>query len=156
MQAPLPLLGKETKPTALMCILGVWLDPRLNWGAHVKKVLEKIETHTNALLRTTASTWGATFVRAKQIYNAVIRPAIAYGAAIWHTPTPTEGRKSIKPIGAAAKLAKVQNKCLQAIAGAYRATPTSVLEVETSIPPLDLYLNKRISAFQARHKRKGI
>ena len=115
-----------------------------------------METYINALLRTTALTWGATFIRAKQIYNAVIQPAIAYGAAIWHTPTLIEGQKSLKPIKAAIKLAKVQNKCLRAIAGAYRATPTSVLEVETLIPLLDLYLNERILAFQARHKIKGM
>jgi len=29
-QAPLPLLGVETKPKALIRILGVWLNPRLN------------------------------------------------------------------------------------------------------------------------------
>ena len=113
-----------------------------------------MKTHTNALLRTTASTWGATFARARQIYNAVIRPAVAYGAAIWHTPTPTKGPKSFKPAGPVAKLAKIQNKCLRVIAGAYKATPTSVFKTETSIPPLDLYLNKRLANFRFRHKEK--
>jgi len=55
-QAPLPLLGVETKPEASMRILGVWLDPRLNWGAYVKEIQKKIKTHTNALLRIIAST----------------------------------------------------------------------------------------------------
>jgi hypothetical protein len=154
MQAPLPLLGVETKPKASLRILGVWLDPRLNCGIHVKEIQKKIKTHINALLRTTASTWRATFVRARQIYNAIIRPAIAYRAAIWYTPTPTEGPKSSKPAGPAVKLAKIQNKCLRVIAGAYKATPTSVLETETSIPPLDLYLNKRLANFRFRHKDK--
>jgi len=56
MQAPLPLLGVETKPEASMRILGVWLNPRLNWGAHVKEIQKKMKMHTNALLRTTALT----------------------------------------------------------------------------------------------------
>jgi len=55
-------------------------------------------------------------------------------------------------VGPAVKLAKIQNKCLQVIAGAYKATPTSVLETETSIPPLDLYLNDRLANFRFRHK----
>jgi len=66
-----------------------------------------MKMYINALLRTTALTWGATFVWARQIYNAVIRPAIAYGAVIWHTPTPIKGPKSTKPVGPAVKLAKI-------------------------------------------------
>ena len=69
-------------------------------------------------------------------------------------PTPVKGPKSSKPIGPAAKLAKIQNKCLQVLAGAYRATPTTVLETETSIPSLDLYLNNRLASFRFRHKEK--
>jgi len=106
-QAPLPLLGVETKPEALIRILGVWLNLWLNWGAHIKEIQKKMKTHMNALLRTTASTWGATFVWARQIYNAIIWPAIAYGVAIWHTPTPIKGPKSTKPVGLAIKLAKI-------------------------------------------------
>ena len=86
--------------------------------------------------------------------NAIIRPAITYGAAIWHTPTPIKGPKSTKPVGPAVKLAKIQNKCLRAIVGVYKATPTLVLKTETSIPPLDLYLNKRLANFRFRHKEK--
>jgi len=153
-QAPLPLLGVETKPKALMRILGIWLNPRLNWGAYIKEIQKKMKTYTNALLRTTASIWGATFVWARQIYNAVIQPAIAYGAVIWHTPTPIKGPKSTKPVGPAVKLAKIQNKCLRAIVGVYKATPTLVLETKTFIPPLDLYLNKRLTNFRFRHKKK--
>ena len=66
-----------------------------------------MKTHMNALLRTIALTWGATFVQARQIYNAVIQPAIAYGAAIWYTPTLIKGPKSTKPVGPAVKLAKI-------------------------------------------------
>jgi len=32
-----------------------------------------------ALQRTTASTWGATTPKARQVYQAVVRPAMAYG-----------------------------------------------------------------------------
>lgn len=161
MQAALRLPGAETEPSAELRVLGVWLDPRLNWGPHVKEVLTKMETQTNALRRTTASTWGATFVRARHIYSAVIRPAIAYGAAIWHSPTTVEGETENregdkKPTGPVKKLMKVQNECLRTIAGAFKATPTSALEVETAIPPLDLYLNERIASFRYRHQTKGM
>ena len=66
-----------------------------------------MKTYTNALLRTIASIQGATFVRARQIYNAIIRLAIAYGVVIQYTPTLIKGPKSTKPMGPAVKLAKI-------------------------------------------------
>jgi hypothetical protein len=159
MQASLQLAGVETRPSASIRILGVWIDPRLSWGPHVKEVLRKMETQTNALLRTTASTWGATFTKARQIYNAVIRPALTYGSTIWHTPTPKEEertRRKRQPVGPVAKLKKVQNKCLRVVAGAYRATPVSVLETETFTPPLNLHLDAKLARFRLRHKQSGM
>ena len=68
--------------------------------------------YSNALLQTTALIQGAIFVQARQIYNAIIRPAIAYKATIQHIPTLTKGPKSSKLTGLAIKLTKIQNKCL--------------------------------------------
>ena len=48
----------------------------------------------------------------------------------------------------AAKLQPIQNKCLRVVAGAYKATPIRALEIETYIPPLDLYLDGRLAAFR--------
>ncbi|CAP61499.1 uncharacterized protein PODANS_4_1180 [Podospora anserina S mat+] len=75
-----------------------------------------------------------------------IRSAIAYGAANYHTPTPTGGQ----PRGLAKRLAKAQTRNLRIVAGAYKATPIRNLETETWVPPLDLYLNKRLADFEAR------
>ena len=36
------------------------------------------------------------------------------------------------------------------VTGAYRATPISMLEVEAYIPPIDLFLDSRLAAFQTR------
>jgi hypothetical protein len=128
-------------------ILGIWVDPKLKWSAHWGKVQEKSSKQMGALIRTTASTWGASFLRARQVYSAVVRPAIAYGAAVWHTPI--KGPKEVAQ-GMAAKLERIQNKCLRVVAGAYKATPIRSLEVETFTPPIDLYLDGRLAAFQKR------
>ena len=128
-------------------ILGVWLDTKLRWNAHVREVKRKAITQVGALTRTSASTWGATFVRARQIYTSIVRPMLTYGASSWHTPTRGTNKA---PKGIAGKLSNIQNKCLRTVAGAFRATPTYSLEVETFVPPIDLYLNSRIAAFQAR------
>src|SRR5690606_28328691 len=39
---------------------------------------------------------------------------------------------------------------LRVVTGAYKATPVRVLETEAWVPPLDLYLNKRLLDFEKR------
>ena len=94
----------------------------------------------------------------RQIYNAVVRPAMTYGAAVWYSPSPVAGSpgRKHKAKGPVAKLISTQNKCLRAVAGAYRATPISVLEMETHTPPLDLFLDAKLAKFRLRHKQSGM
>ena len=40
--------------------------------------------------------------------------------------------------------------------GAFKATPIRQLEIESYVPPLDLWLNGRIARFQARMEHSGI
>ena len=42
------------------------------------------------------------------------------------------------------------------IIGAYKATLVRNLEVETLVPPLDLYLNKRLAEFEGRLAQSGL
>ena len=83
------------------------------------------------------------------LYTAVIRSAVAYGAAAYHVPA------APKPRGIARSLAREQNRCLRVIAGAFRATPVRNLETETFVPPIDLYLNVRLADFEARLQLTG-
>jgi hypothetical protein len=144
LEACVRLGDTEKRPSPDVRVLGVWLDTKLRWSAHLREVQSKASAQTGALTRITTSTWGASFCRARQVYSAVVRPALAYGAGIWHTP----GTISAK--GLAARLQPVQNKCLRTVAGAYRATPIRALETETHTPPLDLYLDSRLAAFRER------
>ena len=41
---------------------------------------------------------------------------------------------------------------MRTVAGAYRATPILVLEIETFILLLDLYLNTKLARFRLRYK----
>jgi hypothetical protein len=91
---------------------------------------------TLALTRTATSTWGAAFKKAKQVYTTVVRPAITFGHAVWHNPD----RNYAKHID---QLKVIQNGCLRTITGAFKATPTRVLEAEAGVMPIDIYLNYR-------------
>ena len=127
--------------------LGIWLDSKLRFNAHIKALKGKMETQINALTRLAASAWGCTTQRAREIYTKVIRSAIAYGAGTFHQPD--------KPRVAKA-LATVQNKALRRVLGAYKATPIRHLEAEACCPPLDLYMNKRLAEFERRMRDTGM
>jgi hypothetical protein len=95
------LEGETKTPSLDIRILGIWVDTKLQWLAHLREAKEKAVSQIGALVRTTASTWGASFLRARQVYSAVIRPALAYGAVAWHTPAK---ETNLRPRGLANKL----------------------------------------------------
>jgi hypothetical protein len=65
----------------------------------------------------------------------MVRPALTYGASLWQTPEGVLGHRK----GTDQRLQAIQGKCLRTITGAYKATSTEALEIETFVPPLDLY-----------------
>jgi hypothetical protein len=80
MNAPVTLGETVVSLEPSVKVLGVILDSKLKWKDHEQAVKQKLATQMLALQRTTASTWGATMLKARQVYQAVVRPAMAYGA----------------------------------------------------------------------------
>ncbi|EAQ93236.1 hypothetical protein CHGG_01471 [Chaetomium globosum CBS 148.51] len=136
------------KPEGSARFLGVWLDWKLNWKAHLVAVEKKLRTQSYALSRIVAKTWGMGLAKAREVYTKCIRSALAYGASSFHIPTDVGGEPAKKGITKA--LGKAQNKSLRIVAGAFKSTPIRNLETETWVPPLDLYLNKRLADFENR------
>ncbi len=138
------------QPKASMRVLGVELDTRLTWRPHIEKTLQKMTSQALAVTKITASTWGASFRRARHVYSAVVQPALLYGAGIWSGEfAPTIGWRG-KP------LEKTRKACLQTVAGAYRATRLDELEMETNVPPLRCAAAEREVNFQASLEASGV
>ena len=144
--ATVDLEGLTIEPTPNARVLGVWLDTKLNWNGHLRELRRRAARQTLALTRITASTWGATFQKARTVYTAVVRPLLTYASPCWHQP----GKTPAKPRGIAAKLSPIQNACLRTVAGAFKATPIKKLETETYVPPIDIYLDSRLASFRRR------
>ncbi|EAQ87496.1 hypothetical protein CHGG_04115 [Chaetomium globosum CBS 148.51] len=142
------------KPEGSARFLGVWLDWKLNWKAHLVAVEKKLRTQSYALSRIVAKTWGMGLAKAREVYTKCIRSALAYGASSFHIPTDVGGEPAKKGITKA--LGKAQNKSLRIVAGAFKSTPIRNLETETWVPPLDLYLNKRLADFENRLQRPDL
>ena|SRR5436190_1938312 len=96
MGAMLQVENEILAPKSLVRILDVRVDSQLRWGEHVKKVTDKMKTQINALIQTIASTWRATLATARQIYNAVIRPVMVYGTAVWYSNLDEGGMATIR------------------------------------------------------------
>lgn len=140
-------LGTDIITPVQSCrFLGLWLHRKLLWGPHITELKGKLERQRRALYAIAASTWGVHLAGARLIYVQVIRTAIAYGASTCHTPTAPGG----KPKGLARALAPEQTRALRVVGGAYKATPTRLLESELGVPPLDIYLNERVAAYHER------
>jgi hypothetical protein len=140
--------ASQVKPAASARFLGVWLDWKLNWKAHQGAVERKLTTQSYALSRIAAKTWGLGLAKAREVYSKCIRSALAYGASSFHIPTAKGGEPVRRGITGA--LGRAQNKSLRIVAGAFKSTPIRNLETETWVPPLDLYLNKRLADFELR------
>jgi Reverse transcriptase (RNA-dependent DNA polymerase)/Endonuclease-reverse transcriptase len=146
------LAGRIINPVESARFLGVWLDRKLQWGRHLKEVKKKLATQKLALSKLAASVWGCSLARAREIYTKVIRATIAYGASAWHEPS----EAAANPRGIASHLSTAQSECLRTVTGGYRATQIRHLEVEAAVPPIHIYLNKRVAEFESRLEYTGM
>ena len=127
---------KSIRPETELRVLGVQVDSKLTWKAHVTHTAQRGIAAFDALSRITASTWGPSVRRSRLLYTAIVRPTMLHGSAVWgmRDGGTTIPETSLKP------LKKIQNKCLKRIMGAYKRTPTAALNRELSVPPLRIHL----------------
>lgn len=90
MAAAITVAGETIASKTDIRVPDVQIDTKLRWGPHIKKIQGKMVTQTHAPTKIAASTWGASFTRARQVYSAVVRPAITYRSTVWHSPSETK------------------------------------------------------------------
>lgn len=117
-------LSKEAK------YLGVTLDTRLNWKAHIEKTIEKAIRCFWACRRMVGRTWGLQPKMISWLYTHVIIPKITYGAIAWWHKTNEKTTAN--------KLEAIQRMAELAITGAMRTTPTAAMNMLLGLPPLSI------------------
>ena len=108
--------------------LGMTLDHRLNWKAHIEHLKEKSQQRLAILRCVSKRKWGADRKTLRTLYLSLIQSPINYGSFLYGAA----GGEDLK------KLNRIQYAGIRIINGALRPTRTTMLEIEAHIQPLDL------------------
>ncbi|GBN43712.1 Putative protein in type-1 retrotransposable element R1DM, partial [Araneus ventricosus] len=120
-------------------ILGIVLDNKLTWTAHISSLYSKILGLTSNFNRVIKSDWSMNRSILKIWYSTVIEKALLYGASIWG------GALTKHHIS---RLHSFQRVFLLRFTRAYKTTSTNVLNVLTGIPPLHITAKAEFCKFQ--------
>lgn len=122
------------EPTRVIKYLGVWLDTKLSFTAHIKKTCIKANKTTAALSRLLPNIGGCRASKRK-ILASVVHSQILYAAPIWQVAM---NNKKLRQ-----KLLSVQRTILIRVCCAYRTISCEGVNVITGTPPIDLLAKER-------------
>ncbi|GBL82186.1 Putative protein in type-1 retrotransposable element R1DM [Araneus ventricosus] len=134
------------KVTDGLKILGIIIDQKLSWTAHIDSLHDKILLLTSNFNRIVKSDWSVNKNLIKNWYLTTIEKALLYGANVWG--------------GALTKiqlnrLHSIQRVFLSKFTRGYRTTSTNVLNVLTGIPPLHITVEAEFIKFQIWVRRSN-
>src|SRR6478609_5210346 len=122
-------------------ILGVTLDPKLNFSEHIRITKEKADKSLNVVKALTSTAWGKRKETLITTYKAITRPIIEYGNTLW-SPIISESNLN--------KIQTTQNTALRITTGCTADTNIQHLHTETEILPLRNHV--KLHASQLRQK----
>ena len=124
-------------------ILGLHLDPKLNFNQHIQQTKEKASKTINVLKALTSTKWGKDKETIVATYKAITRPQLEYASTVW---SPIVSNTQMN------KLQVIQNNALRIATGCTADTNTNHLHQETLVLPLSNHL--RLHASQLKEKTK--
>ncbi|OCK88093.1 uncharacterized protein K441DRAFT_590838 [Cenococcum geophilum 1.58] len=106
----------EVKPKATCKYLGLTMDTKLQWKAHIEEIRRKTTKTVNALSCLGGSTWGVGLMDMRGIYEGTALPQMMYTCSIWSNGS-TKGKTYTKKTLEA--LRSVQARAARTICGAW-------------------------------------
>jgi exonuclease III len=138
-ESPIRVNGVEVYPKEEVKILGVILDKKLKFDAHLARRGSKGIKAAWALKRIR----GMTTDMARQLFTATVAPVIDYASPIWSFSISTRTAKTIS---------QIQRIGTQAIIGAFRTVALDRAEIEAGIQPTWLrHKDQRIKFWAKSH-----
>ena len=135
--------GKAIEVKEAAKLLGVIIDQELRWHNHVESVVAKGQKLLLACNRLTRPTFGlpAKFVR--QLFTSIVAPAVEYAIPVWFFPPHhvADRNAQVGSVLHCRLLGKIQRMAGILITGAFRTTPTDLLDLHANLPPVALRLS---------------
>ena len=123
---------QEIKYAEFVKFLGVTFDARLNWAMHINSIKLSCQKPLNLLKFIASQKYGADQKTLMNLYRALIRSKIEYGAVIYHSAN----NKNLEPLNL------ITNPAMRLATGAFRSTPTKTLQTLANEMPLRSRSNK--------------
>ena len=124
--------GHEVKYSDEVRYLGVILDSKLLWHAHIKRKIKAAKQHLLRARAAMGKLWGLTPEAARWLYTGIVRPALSYGSVVWV--------KALRNKTNQDALNKVNRLALLSLGHVRRSTPTAGMEVISNLMPLTLFI----------------
>lgn len=135
---PLTVKGTTIELSPHVKYLGVWIDSKLNWKTHVEKAIARARASFWVMRGCFSNSWGLSPKSIAWLYQAIVRPILTYGCAVWWKRSLTEHSRQ--------QLNKLQRLIGVAATGVIRTTPTAALEVIMNWPPLHIFIESQAIA----------
>jgi ribonuclease HI/exonuclease III len=134
MNHPVQTIWGEIKPRPNCKYLGLTMDAKLTWKPHIEEIRRKATKTVNALSNLGSSTWGASLIDLRRIYEGTALPQMMYACSIW---TNENGKKHTYTKKALDVLQSIQARAARIICGAFRATSRAALDIEAFLLPIE-------------------
>ena len=121
--------GRDIEFKTEVKYLGVTLDSKLHWKAHIDDKIRKTKQYLGKIAHMTRNNWGPKPKLMRWAYTGVVRPMLCYGAMVW-------GHRAPELIE---KFRRINRMAINTFANFPRSTPTAALEISMDILPLHLF-----------------
>jgi ribonuclease HI len=126
-------------PSTQVKYLGILLNPKLSFKAHLDKVKKSGETTLNQLIRISRCSYGIGIQQSRNLIISVLRSRILFGSIVWAT---TRNEASVKNM-----INKLYNAAVRVTLGMFRTTPIEVLTRESPLIPFIDVLKRKNHSF---------
>ena len=130
---------KKLDQTNELKYLGIYIDSKFSFNAHIDHTTDKVIKLINMLARTAKLQWGLGHKALRTIYEGAIIPILTYGAPIWAEAM----RKSRNLV----KYKRIQRLMNIKIAKAYRTISYEASCVIAGEPPIELIIGQKVQTY---------
>ncbi|EGU79108.1 hypothetical protein FOXB_10396 [Fusarium oxysporum f. sp. conglutinans Fo5176] len=128
------------KPESSMRILGVEVDHKLRWGAHVEQVIGRVYKKMNDIARISSTTAGPNVISMRRLYITTVRPIISYACGAWFIYGWDTSFRLAKAV--TKPLTSIESYCLRRITGALNGSASETLNKEAYVENILVFLNR--------------